>query len=847
MSSDDWQKLELIFQTAMELDTSERSRYVAEACVGNDGLRCEVNSLCQALETNDAFLSESVLDLGLQIINENDRETLIGKTIGHYKIEEKLGEGGMGDVYLAEDTCLGRPVALKFLVNPVLDDNWGKRQMIKEARAAARLEHPNICPIYGVEEIDGHRIIVMQYIAGETLSALIRKGSISDEQILPMARQIIEALAAAHARGIIHCDVKPGNIMIMPNGHVVVLDFGLAKVIHQKTNQGNGEQSCSLASQSGLIQGTVAYMSPEQLKGERLDVRSDIFSFGALLFELCTGIQPFTQKSNAETITAILSSVSPVDTHAGAKMASRLRPLIRKCLERKKEQRYRSASELMIDLDNPRQIRDTHVWVYAPVAAVFLALLLLVSGLVFYFSSAPVYTAAVVPFKNETADPSLDPLADVITEGMISKLSGSERLKVKPFTIVSGYKGAIADFVSLGRDVGSQLILSGKIIRRDGQVLVQANLFDAERGTTLRSWEDNVEPKDILSYENSLSERFLTMLSINSGDLSEKRHRGASTQNNEAFRQYWNGRYYWRMRDEKNIKLAIDAFNKAIELDPSYALPYSGLADSYVLMSLAGYGDEPVSETMSKARVAARQALEIDAQNAEAHTSLGIVLTKYDWNWAEAERELRQAVQIDPEYAAAHYWLSDVLAINGRADESIKEAERAKELDPFTQQSEVNLGRTYYYARQYDQALAVLSNAGRGNRQDYKVKYMIGLVYLQKQMYADALKIFQEVELENHSLAQAALGYTYVRLGMQKEAMIVLEGLKASKDDDHVPYEELAFIYTALGDRDKAFRCLNEAYKIRHPVLIALRVEPMFDPLRDDKRFAELLEKMSLV
>jgi serine/threonine-protein kinase len=845
MKTSDWEKLEVIFQVAIDLKEDERNRYVTDACNGDKQTISEINSLLSAYDEAESLLADSALELGLQVLDAESGKLKSGQTIGHYRIERLLGEGGMGDVYLAEDTRLKRKVALKFLTTPSLDDNRSKRQMFKEARAAAMLDHPNICPVYAVEEIGDYRIIVMQYLEGDTLSHLIRSGEIKTDQVLPLARQMVDAIAAAHSHGILHRDIKPGNIMLTRDGQVKILDFGLAKIIQQNNQLGREENNLSRASQKGLIEGTVAYMSPEQLKAETLDYRSDIFSLGTVLFETATGVQPFSRDSDAETISAILSTECPLDGASGTKVPVELRPVIRKCLRTEREQRYQSASDLLLDLQSPSRPHRLLPY-YLPITVAFSLIVLITAGLLIYWNTQTSYRTAVLPFVNETSDPGVDYLADGITEGLIAKLSGSDRLFMKPFAMVSGYRGSQVDHMMAGREVQADLVLTGRVSRQNDQLIVKTSLLDTRRGITLRSWEDSFEATDPLSFENKITERLASLLSIDPADLAESKRRGSTTDNSEAFRQYLVGRYYWRKRDRENLQLAIAAFQRAIDLDPGFSRPYSGLAASYSLLSLVPYGSEATKDTMTKAKAAARQALEIDALDAEAHTSLGIVLTKYDWNWQMAEQEFRRSIEIDPNYAAAHYWLSDVLAITGSAEESIREAELAQELDPFSQQAKMNVARTYYFARQYDQALEVLAKAGQNEKVDKKIRYMTGLIYLQKGMYEDALRIFQEISADNKLFAAAVLGYTYARLGLRKEAFQVIDELKRTAIGDHIPYEEIAFIHIALDERDRAFYYLNEAYRDRHAVLIALKVEPLFDPIRDDKRFDELLQHMSL-
>lgn len=833
----------MIFHQALEVDPEERDRYVIEECSGDDQLVLEVNSLLRALHENQDFMDQPVLDLGLEILADCSDNSLVGKTVGPYRIEKKLGEGGMGDVYLAEDTRLSREVALKFLSAPFLHDNWARRQLVREARAVAMLDHQNICPVFGIEEIGEHHFIVMQYVKGETLSHLIHSRSIDSDEALSLARQIVDAIATAHAHGIIHRDIKPGNIMLTAEGQVKVLDFGLAKIIHQKNKSEAGGQDLSQASQTGLVQGTVAYMSPEQLKAEKLDYRTDIFSLGTVLYELVTGGNPFASKSDAETISAILRPDSPFDGSTSGKIPVGLRHIIGKCLRKEKDQRYQSASELLFDLQDPvRAQRRGKGFFYLRILALVLIISMIVAIFFLYFRSEHVYKTAVLPFTNETADSSLDYLSDGIAESLIAKLSGSSKLQLKPYTLVNGFRGSDVDNLKVGRDVQADLVLTGKISLQNDQLMLRTNLLDTVRGISIRNWENKFRLSDIPSLENEIADGFLSSLAIQE-NLQDGSRSGSMTNNGEAFRQYLVGRHYWRRRDPQNLQTAIAAFQRSIDLDPGYSRPYAGLADSYVLLTSVAYGPMRTKEAMAKARAAAKQALEIDPNSAEAHTSLGVVLTKHDWNWLESEREFRRAIELDSDYAAAHFWLSSLLGILGRADESITEAERARDLDPFSPLVDLNLARNYYFARQYDKAIEVLS---KQNEPTLHIKYMMGLAYLQKGMYDQAIKIFEEVSRDNKTLGAAALGYTYAKTERRSDATrLIAELERASKDSDAMS-QEIAIIYVGLNEKDKAFQYLNQAFQDRHGALIALKVEPLFDTLRNDERFLHLLRQMSL-
>jgi serine/threonine protein kinase len=445
MEAKDWERIEHLFHEALRLDAVERLAYLDRVCSGDEALRAEVESLLAALDGQDGFLREPAFDFGMKVLSRKTTESLVGRLIGPYKILNPLGKGGMGEVYVAEDTRLGRKVALKFLSASLADDNWAKRQLVKEAQAAAMLDHPNICAIHGIEEAEGHSFIVMQYVEGDTLADLIRKQVPSVRQAVSFAVQIVSAVTEAHAHGIIHRDIKPRNIVVTAGEQVKVLDFGLAKIIQRKDAASELAEESSRITNNGVVVGTVGYMSPEQLRAERLDFRSDVFSMGTVFYELVSGKKPFERDSYAEVISAILTNRPAPLTRSSNGIPPELSRVIFKCLEKDKEQRYQSASELLYELrclqensESPRH-RRRHPGLL--VAALLLLSLLIVALVVVSLRPAKVQTLAVLPIVNVSADPEMEPLSEGLTEDLINKLSHLSTLRVKAFTTVSGYKG----------------------------------------------------------------------------------------------------------------------------------------------------------------------------------------------------------------------------------------------------------------------------------------------------------------------------------------------------------------------------------------------------------------------
>ncbi|MDQ4123191.1 MAG: protein kinase [Acidobacteriota bacterium] len=854
MENNNWQQIENIFHTALSLNDEERAVYLSEACVEDNSLREEVDSLIAAFEDNGEFLDKPAFDLGIKVLESDLETSLTGQTIGSYKILSKLGNGGMGEVYLAEDTRLNRKVALKFLSKALVGDKWAKRQLVKEAQAVAMLDHPNICPVYGIEEIGEYNFIVMQYIEGETLADLVRNRRLTSEQIHSLASQIVSAIEAAHARGIIHRDIKTGNIMVTASGQAKVLDFGLAKIIQPFHNSENGGENVSQFSQSGLVVGTVSYMSPEQLKAERLDYRTDIFSFGTVLYELASGEHPFLRKSDAETITAILTDQPASTSNFNNKAAlSGIHPVIKKCLEKNREQRFQSASELMLELQNVKNKKPPIVkkpLFYRSLSAALVVLLLLLIGNLLYQRATEPRTLAVLPFVNESGDSRADYIGGEMAESLIDKISDSSGLRVKPYTQVSAYKNNY-DSIKIGQILGVEAVLTGKIDRQDEELLVETKLVNTTDGAELWSRRFLLTEFEPLHIQNNISEIVISKLQSPAGNNGKPKHLAASMQENpEAFNYYLQGQYYWKKRDKENIQKAIDSFKQAIYIDPNYARAYAGLANAYVARSMVNHNPLPFGEASELAKVYAEKAISLDENISESHAALGVVLHRYEWNWEAAEKEYWRAIELNPDYAQTYHSYSHLLSITGRYDEALAQSLKFQELDPFSPFAGINIARVYYYARKYDEAQAQVDKALNKDPDNTGAKYYVGLIHLQRNKYEEALKIFEKLystdNKDQKKLTAAVLGFTYGKLNRRADAHRVLNDLKILEESDYIPPRERAIIYLGLNDKDSAISWLEKSFQERSSASASINVEPLFDELRNDQRFQAIVLKMNL-
>jgi serine/threonine protein kinase/Flp pilus assembly protein TadD len=856
MEANHWQQVEDLFHEALQLGDKERAAYLAEACSDNDLLRREVESLVLAFE--QSFIEQPALSLGMKVLSDTPAESLVGQTIGQYKISGLLGQGGMGAVYLAEDCKLERPVALKFFKNNFSDDAWAREQLQQEARAVAKFEHSNICAVYGIEEVEGYNFIVMQFIEGETLASLLGQGRLEFPQVFNLVEQILSALSAAQARSIIHRDIKPQNILVTTDRQVKVLDFGLAKFIHQKTESINDDEAP--AEQQELVVGTIAYMSPEQLRAEALDYRSDIFSFGIVLYEMASGAHPFKREGREATALAIRESDPAPLKSLRPQTPDALDDIVRKCLEKDRERRYQTADELCLALQSLRsdyELAQTHPWKrrvlqqrknfkYYALAAIILTILLVAVGVSAYFRANRVHTLAVLPVESPDADPDSEYLREGLTKSLIDKLSHLSKLHVQPSTAVSPYKGQNIDPLQAGRDLNVEAVLVGTLVKQGESLQLQTRLLKTSDGSRLWAESFNIKTTQILPTRDEITRNVISKLDVwlNSGEqeLLTKRE----TDKPEAERRYMMGQFYWNRRNKENIEQAIKFYGAATDLDPMYAQAWAGLAESYIFKSTPAYGADLTGNIVPKALYAAQQAIKLDPMLSEAHTSLGVLFFRYDWNWKEAEEELRRAIELNPDYAPAHFWYSNLLMTLRRHDEAIRESEINQRLDPFSPGSTVNLGRAYYYARQYDKAIAYYKEVLAQKPDDTGALYMLALAYLQKGMYPEAIELLQPLYAANPLHWAAPLGFAYSKAGRRDEALGVIKKLDEISQKNHVPPQEKAIIYIGLNDKDKAFTYLEETYKEKFSALVGIAADPLFDDLRSDSRYAAFVGRLNL-
>src|SRR3989454_2237709 len=842
-----WQQIKILLHSALERAPVERPKFLDQACSGDPTLRSQLEALLASHERTNDFIEMPAFEVMADILADEQRESLVGRTIGRYQILEQLGAGGMGEVYLAEDKHLLRKVALKVLPAFFTRDRERVRRFQQEARAASALNHPNILTIYEIGQIDSHQFIATEFVEGETLRQRMIKSPMSMSELLGLATQIASALTAAHQTGIVHRDIKPENIMLREDGIVKVLDFGLAKLIAGQS--GESEASTMLRTQPGVIMGTPHYMSPEQARGLRVDARTDIWSLGVLLYEMVGGRVPFAGETSSDVIVAILEKEPRPLARFTPETPEVLQWIVTKALRKQMDQRYQSAKELLADLQSLKHRlefeNEVKEWKSSEQA---IAKTATDSGAVLGKASdekRPLDSVAILPLVNTSADPSMEDLSDGITESIINALSQLPRLRVVARSTVFRYKGSEVDPQEVGQQLGARAVLTGRVRQVGDGLMIAAELIDVTNDSQLWGEHYNRKLSDIFEVQEEIAKEISEKLRLRLTGEEKKRLAKRYTENTEAYQLYLRGRYFWYKRTEEALRKSIEYFNQAIAEDPSYAAAYDGLSDSYALLALRGI--IAPREGLLKAKAAARKALEIDDLLGEAHASLAHVRL-HDWDWSGLEEEFKRALELNPGHAIAYHWYSEYLMTVGRADESITIIKRCQETDPLSPVICGTLGFAFFFARKYDQAIEQFRKALELDSNHFLSHYRLGHIYSLKGLHREAIEEAQKsVALSGRSTETlAGLAQAYAAAGISEEMQKVLDELNERSKERYVSPYYVAKIYAALGDKEQALHWLEKGYEERNPDFIELKVEPALDVLRTDARFRDLLRRVGL-
>jgi serine/threonine-protein kinase len=751
-----------------------------------------------------------------------------GSRVGPYEVLTLLGEGGMGAVYRGRDPRLGRDVAIKVLLPDSARDADSVARFEREARAIASLSHPNVLSIFDYGDQDGTFFVVTELLEGETLRTRLMGDIVQWRHAVDIGAEIAEGLAAAHARAVVHRDLKPENVFITREGRVKILDFGLAQTDPFLAGEDTGNMPTrKFNTEPGTIVGTLAYMAPEQLKGEAVEGTADIFSLGCILYEMVTSKKPFQRGSGAATIAAILKEEVSRDELAEA-VPPEFQRVIEGCVEKNPLQRFQSARDLALTLRAISSSSSTRLELLPRPRS---------------RKSKSIDSIAVLPFQNGGADADTDYLSDGVTEGVINKLSQLPKLKVMARSTVFRYKGREVDPRAVGRDLRVRAVLSGRVKHVGDRIVINVELVDSQDGSHLWGEQYNRKIADLVELQEEMSTEIAEKLRIRLTGAEKKRLRKKSTDNTEAYQLYLRGRYQWNKRTEESLKKGIAHFQDAIESDPSFASAYAGLADSFV--TLATNIPLPPREAMPKAKAAATKALEIDGSLAEAWASLAAVKWWYEWDWEGAEAAYNSAIKLNPNYATAHDGYAQLLCAGGRFDASLEQARKATDLDPLSRIIVVHGGWPFYFARDYESAIGRFEKALELDDNFIPAHGWLGMALGQQHRYEEALASFQRaLATDRVPILLSMLAHTRAIAGQRREAEMILSMLGEQAKTRYISPYDIAVIHAGLGDRAAALAKLQEAYEDRSAWMVFINVDPRLDPLRDEPAFQELAARL---
>jgi serine/threonine-protein kinase len=905
MTPERWQQIDHLFHATLACEPAKRDDFLARACDGDEPLRREVESLISFHQECQSFIETPAGDVAAELLGTYESKFESGQQIDNYKIVSELGSGGMGEVYLADDLTLHRKIALKLLPQQFTIDGERVRRFEQEACAASALNHPNIVTIYEIGQSNSAHFIATEFIDGVTLRERLEKGDMTLGELLDVAAQVASALAAAHEAGIVHRDIKPENIMLRRDGFVKVLDFGLAKLASQNgaTIASHASQKVTLKTDPGMVMGTVQYMSPEQARGEDVDTRTDIWSLGVVLYEMVTGVVPFTGETSSHVAVSILEN-EPAPLRSYSDVPAQLDWIISKALSKDKAERYQTAGDLALDLKNLKQELEVQArlrraldpdvsalvssggrWEGArttaaqgrvpsthpphpassaeyligqikqhrrPALLVTAAMLigLIATGYNLNRPRAPIPSSegeitsiAVLPFINASGDPDTEYLSDGLSESLINSLSQLPELKVTARRSSFRYRGKDVDPQEAAKALGVQAIVTGRIVERGEDLQISVELVDARNATHVWGEQYNRKAKDLLAVQVEISEEIARKLHLRLSAGEQTQLGKRQTVNPVAYELLLKGRFYRNKGATEDAKKALDYFNQAVAVDPAYALAYAELSRTYNTLVNSNVLDP--KEFTPKEEDAARKSLELDDGLAEAHLAMARVKSNV-WDWVAVERGIKRAIELNPSLASAHIDYTFFLIIHGRNEQALAEARRARELDPLSHGANRVVVYGLLLASQHVEAVEAANRMLEMDPNNPTLHSLRAQIYTRMGERRQAVASWQEaIRLGDDSRdAQIFLGTAYAKVGETGKTRMILRRLEKGKE--YVSPVGLAMLHVALGEHEQALALLEDAFAAHDQQLIWLGVEPGFDPLRSDPRFEELLKRVGL-
>ncbi len=874
MKTERWRQIEHLYYAALERESSARAGFLEAACNGDQDLRQEVESLLAYDEQAQNFIATPPLTIAAEILASDQAPALVGSRVGHYQILSTLGRGGMGEVYLAQDVTLARKIALKILPEQFTKVTEQVRRFEREAYAVSATNHPNIITIYEIGNAEGRHFIATEFVDGVTLRQRMQAARMSIAEMFSVASQIVSALAAAHEAGIVHRDIKPENVMVRPDGLVKVLDFGLAKVEERPQVSSEVSSIPHLSTEPGVVMGTISYMSPEQVRGLKVDQRTDIFSLGVVLYEILTGRRPFEGATTSDVLAVILTKEPVPLEEQGSDAGLELSRAVMRCLAKDREERFQTIGEFAAALKAAKQqieqqpptmarqsprggatnhqrrvsLRLRGVWIASALA------ILMVAGLA-YWKLHPnaeiepqIRSLAVLPLENLSGDPSQEYFADGITDSLIGDLARIRALRIISRTSAMRYKSTNKSLPQIGRELQVDAVVEGTVQHDGDHVRIRVQLIHA--ATKRHLWSESYERdlRDVLRMQSEIARAIVRAIQIQITPAEEARLSSTRPVNRKAFDNYLQGRNHLSKFTDDHLRQAKEYFLRAIKEDPTYAPAYAGLAQCYNFFSSVMIGALPPIEARRRAEEAAGKALEFDSGLAEAHFALGYV-KKYNWDWSGAEREFKRAIELNPGSAIAHSWYSRYLTSLDRANEALAEDNRAQELDPLSLITSATRGFNLRCARRYDESIEQLLRVIEIDPNHYTAHWNLGEAYAAKGQFDKAIAIYEKaVLLSGRSPgALGMVGMAYGFAGRKHEAMKVLNELLELSRRRYVTPVAIVNVYIGLGKKDQAFDWLEKAYQERSNLMAYLKVLPEMDSLRSDPRFDALLRRIGLV